>query len=216
MNSFLDKLRAPGYVQVQEEVEVLGFDPDHNHCGLACVRGKVDRTAHGFVVDSMIVAVIQPEQRRLRGLDQTHIMVETLHKYRVPTWNGRAFAFIESQQVYPREDEERHVTIAKANDLLRLAHVSGGFHLKMLTEGRNCHVMLPAEWKGQRPKEVMHQEVKEKYPRTPSFTYAWERTLGWTTSSRKLTELTEAKWGHAMDALCLALYGINQVAIGKA
>jgi hypothetical protein len=220
MANLIDKLRSGS--ETWKNVQVHGFDPDLRTCGHAVINAHYRTDVLGtFTIDSAIISRIDASNSKLVSIKQADSMVEAIHAYGLYS-TAYSVSFIESQQVYPNEEEDLGKKVAVANDLIRLSHVAGAYHLKALSEHHTCYVMLPAEWKGNRPKPAMHEDVVKdvrlKAPRINPFRIMVSHKDGTRTHEQfDLTEMwrtTSANY-HTLDALCLAYKGLLRVVRGE-
>jgi hypothetical protein len=96
-----------------------------------------------------------------------------------------AGVIIEGQQLYPDRFLSSRELVAKGNDLIALATISGAAltHWAQLPVAK-ARILLPAEWKGQREKDAMHRHLM--------------RILGG-------VEIEGPNNNHTRDALCMAV-----------
>ena len=220
MASLIEKMRSGG--EAWQNVQVHGFDPDLRTCGHSLINAHYRTDVLGwFAIDSVIISRIDADNKKLVSIKQADSMVEAIHEYGLYS-TAYSVSFIESQQSYPDSDMDYAEANAKANDLIRLAHVAGAYHLKALADHHTCYVMLPAEWKGNRPKEAMHEDVVKdirlKAPRVNPFRIMEQHKDG--TRSHEQFNMTEAWYTkaankHTMDALCLAYKGLLRIVRGE-
>lgn len=223
MASLIDRLRSG--TESWATAQIHGFDPDLSTCGHAIILVHYRTDVLGvFKIDSVIMSRIEVACDKLKGLPKACSMVDAIHKYELYS-TVIALSFVESQQVYPDPDMDRGEMVAKANDLLRLAHVSGAYHQKALDADHAVYVMLPHEWKGNRPKEAMHADVVRdiKAQASPGISNPFRlmkmQSDGTQTHERfNLTEEWRLKPSnfHTMDALCLAHKGLLRLVRGDA
>lgn len=217
MASLVDKLRSGS--EAWSTVQVHGFDPDLRTCGHSTLLAHYRTDVLGiFKIAAAVIGRIDALNKKATGINMSSSMVDAIFSYQLA---GTAFSysFIESQQVYPDDEMDRGEMVAKANDLLRLSHVAGAYHYKALTMGHVCQVLLPAEWKGNRPKPAMHTAVVSDiraHQATPGGNPFKVRDNG-SLVSFDMTEdwWTEHKNSHTMDALCLAYKGLLRIVRGE-
>lgn len=220
MARLIDKIRSTE--ERWAGMEIHGFDPDLDTCGHAIIFANVRTDVKGiFNISQVVISRIVVENKKLKGVEKASSMVEGIHRYNLYS-AVHSYSFIESQQSYPDEDMPRSEMVAKANDLIRLSHVSGAYHARALSKGHICAVLLPSEWKGNRPKEAMHRDifgdieahaaqgVREKMFRYRSSSDGMIRPI------ESVPEfLSVKKNSHSLDALCLAFKGLVWVSRGE-
>lgn len=186
--SLLDNLRARGHEQWRA-VRYAGFDPDLGSSGLAIATVAV--STHGRRALSRLDLWEIKRSGKARGLQAANAMVEQIHAM------AELFiadeATVEGQQVYPDPKMERAEILAKANDLVMLAHVSGAAMTAFLRSRTDAQILLPAQWKGNRSKEAMHPEIIKMATAAPVVTVNGNR------------EPASVAGIHALDAAGMAL-----------
>jgi hypothetical protein len=215
MASLVEKMRSGS--ETWETVQVHGFDPDIQTCGHATLLAHYRTDIRGiFKISAAVLGRIDAANKKLTGVNMASAMVDAIQGYSL-VGTAYSFSFIESQQVYPDPNMDRGEMVAKANDLLRLAHVAGAYHIKALNVGHVCQVLLPAEWKGNRPKPAMHATVVDdiRAHQAVEGNPFKVREKGSLVSFAMTDEWREEKKNfHTMDALCLAYKGLLRVVQG--
>ena len=201
MASLIDRMRTGGVST--REIAVLGVDPDGDTTGIALVTASLSFPPSG-------PAAIQQARLYLccgqgRDLDGVVVMINELYTT-IGGAVGRATRpvdalFVEAQQVYPTPNQDPRERVAKANDLLRLAQVTGAAQ----AYGRVANIpvvqaVLPATWKGQQKKAHTLATVQQRFE-SATLTVADDPVCGLAALPRK--------YGHAIDAAGIALYGID-------
>lgn len=211
MKSMIDRLRAtPPSKQV---VTVFGFDPDLDTTGWACLTGTIEHPARGrAAVTSVHLGLIET---KVSGTDiqKAAEMIAALCLWSAPNPEaGPHGVFVEAQQVYPTKDEDMAKRIAKANDLLRLAQITGAVQALGCRVGiKTVTAVLPATWKGQQNKDSTVAWLQERLPGAIINMH----------HSIKPNQMVDAasldrlpgRMGHALDAVGIALYGLDYLAL---
>ena len=150
-------------------------------------------------------------------------MVEAVTDFWPPNQITPQAVFVESQRVYPTPDEEPQTRVAKANDLLRLAQVTGAVqawaqlsynHRKSVDPKVIIEAVAPATWKGQQRKEHTVAEVMKRIPLVPIHVdYPLRGELVSADIQGQDLYGLPASMGHALDALGIALWGLDYLAL---
>ncbi len=211
--SFIDKIRSTP--ATSRDVTVFGFDPDMDTTGWAQVDGTLEKPARGFpIIRGVCLGLIETKTRGLRDLEQTEAMVAAI-KLDMPRIvdslkEKKDAVFVEAQQVYPTPDEDPKTRVAKANDLLRLAQLTGAVQASALFSGVHyVRAVLPATWKGQARKNVTIADLMQTLAGTTVSIIRPGKAVE-NVSADRLDKLP-GKIGHALDALGIALYGIEWI-----
>lgn len=205
MPSALDHLRA--HVEVPpRQVVVVGFDPDIRILGWALVSASVSKTrstvVHYASLHTLACSTTRDPVARLSEI------VRDLARHLAVTAHTATHVVIESQQVYGKPEDSVAKVVALANDLLRVAHISGAAEA-VLSDHALAKVVLPSTWKGQRDKEVDHKR---------SFAIMRQHRAPLLVDGRDVLARAEelpAKVEHALDGLGMALYGVDLLASGR-
>jgi hypothetical protein len=191
----------------ERALTVIGVDPDLHSSGVAIVNvvWSEPPIAPMRIVSAWAKLVEIPT--RLIGVAAADAMVNALAEdpFARAVHDGQVLLIAEGQQVYPDEDMKRSELIAKANDLLRLAQVTGG--AQAIATGRGWHQrsVLPSTWKQQKGKDV-HQKVHipDRFAGVPV-------TIG----GHYTFDNYPARFNHAIDALGLAQWGAVEAFRGR-
>ena len=170
-----------------------GFDPDLHNSGLALV--SVDECT-GVVKTSKLTGAMLVSldiDKQYRNLEAVSKMIEKI-RYTAYTIKERGVRIdsiiIESQQLYPAKESTRQALVAKGNDLIMLATISGAASAA-LGDAISATIQLPRTWKQQKSKTVMHARAEMVLQDTQ----VMPQGLG--------SEVP--KTSHTQDALCMAL-----------
>jgi hypothetical protein len=209
MSSLVDKFRStPPRTRT---VYVFGGDPDMDTTGWSMLRAEITTPATSKpVITNASIGLIIPQQRGLHDLEQADEMVRAVMHFPCPCSPFTA-AFIEAQQVYPNQNEDPRTKVAKANDLLRCAQVTGALQAWAVAKGATVvRSLLPATWKGQNDKHVTQATLTERLAQVPIKVLAPIRGHGdeQTIHGAQISALP-VKLNHALDALGLAVYGLD-------
>ena len=81
----------------------------------------------------------------------------------------------EAQRIYPNRNEKPATVVAKANDLLRLAQISGAFQARFASaDFARARSFKPDYWKHNAKKEAMHARAIERIEAEP-FCFNFQR-----------------------------------------
>lgn len=207
----IDRLRASP--PVQKVVTVFGFDPDLDTTGWACLTGTIERPARGRApVSTLHLGLIET---KVSGTDiqKAAGMIAALARWSAPNADaGPHGVFVEAQQVYPTKDEDMGKRIAKANDLLRLAQITGAVQaLANRVSIETVTAVLPATWKGQQNKDSTLAWLQERLPGAVIHLHHSNKP-NQTVDAAALDRLP-GRMGHALDAAGIALYGLDYLAL---
>ena len=220
MPSLVERMReAP---PVTQRARIFGFDPDIRTLGWAFIdithqagiasRPLIEGVAQCGLIDASI--------KHMKDFEQAAVMAEAAVKH-LSEYIGAGipeYVVLEGQQIYPDPDMPRGEIVAKANDMIALMHVSGTLNGFWRTRpGVAVHTFKPAEWKGQRKKDVMHLDLARQYKDIPLRFSISNRT-----GEDRISDLTIGQSGNlpkfagdALDALCMCVFGANRVAEGR-
>lgn len=206
MASLLDKIRSePRRSPVH--VVMGGADPDIEVMGFAYVHADVGGDTP-MAIRRITLSCISFLYLKKTGLAQSTKVVEALD--REITFHGCTHATIESQQFYPRPDTPRNKMVSVAESLLRIAQVTGALQTQAMKYTKQIVVCLPAEWKAQRSKEVDHMDSLRRCAGVPITCYVNTAGIGKIEDTPDFSQ-SPGKWEHALDALGIALYGLDLV-----
>jgi Holliday junction resolvasome RuvABC endonuclease subunit len=185
--SFLDQLRENPETWVSSMYG--GFDPDLHTAGVATIR--VEKSSHGRKRICRARLDVLRVPKKLKAMKAAMSMQETIH-----------VALVEGQQLYPDEKATRQSLVAKGNDLIALAHVSGTAAAAFMRSRADTVTKLPFEWKRNKKKEGMHGRAIKLLQDEKVLVY-----LGGSYEDPRVPDDTFVKsvGSHAMDALCMAL-----------
>lgn len=185
----------------------VGVDPDGHNTGLAWAQATWTTPMTGPVKIESVRGSLVRIPPRMRGLDAADAMVDTLGERlrEVATLiGGHATLVAEAQQIYAREEMPRAEIVAKANDLLKLGLVTGAA-LAFARQYKWAYTSeLPADWKQQKKKEAHHSQIVRRLGDVQDVQFDTHRGL----------KGIPAIYGHAMDALGLALWAADRAAAG--
>jgi hypothetical protein len=181
--SFIDKIRSGAVSKPKvRSLYIAAFDPDLDTTGVATIRGTIcggEYTHEGHTLEE----ISYTNKRSYNSAKRTWLMAEAIGRYSLEHRHGyQSYLVIEAQEVY-RDGK------ADANDLLRLAQVTGQLQAKFaLRHGCDQEIVLPKIWKQNKQKEGMHKRALERVKATD-----------------------EVYSQHTLDALCLALWKVDQL-----
>jgi len=184
----------------------VGVDPDGHDTGVAWLHAAWTSPLTGPVVISEVHAGLASIPKNLRGLDAVDAMVGALSKSLNDIRNltkGKITLVAEAQQVYPREEMARAELVAKANDLLKLAQITGAALAIADRFSWDYTSELPAQWKQQKKKDAHHKQIEHRLRDV-------DVLIGGAFSLLN----RPAKYGHAMDAIGLALWAADRESSG--
>lgn len=218
MASLVDAIRSEP--PTEHTVQVWGFDPDLDTVGWACIDARYTVPPTGCPeLGTVYIGLIRHDaMKRATSIQKVNGMAETLATYANtifcrfrPSYMEDTHVYVEAQQVYANPDDSRQKVVAQSNDLLRLAQLTGA--IQALAHGHARHVssILPAEWKHQAKKEAMHAAAIKRVGTRASYVYPNQREAA--PLRPGIGDLPKIM-GHAMDALCLALVGLDRIAAG--
>ncbi len=146
----------------------------------------------------------------IKPMEQVQQTIEGIERALGSYISSSEVVAVEGQQLYYKDEETREEVVAKGNDLLRLAQVTGA--VQALAVGhRRPHVLsyLPAAWKQQRRKLPMHLEYAAMLGEQPVTVVDCTPKPGLSPVTSVLPRLdVEAlpkMMHHGLDALCLAM-----------
>lgn len=212
MSSFVDRIRTTA--QTTTPVIVHGVDPDLRTTGWGKLYGEVRWPATGKpTIRKAVIGLIEAADKHLRELDQAQSMIDAIAESSV--FAGEITAvFVEAQQVYPDKDETPKDRVAKANDLLRCAQVTGTIQgIARMCLVRRVAAVLPAQWKGQSKKHVTIEAIRERIPDVRVDIMRRGRVVEQVVG--KDLDKIQAMYGHALDALGIAIYGLDTIALHR-
>lgn len=211
-DSLIDRMRAAP--RTTRTLRILGVDPDADTTGWAYIDAVLDSHA-GLTIRRVYLGLIVPDQRGLADLEQAQVMIEAVVAFTLPGFPALDGVFVESQRIYPTPDEDPRTRVAKANDLLRLAQVTGAVQAWAMCHAHQPYVRAvpPADWKGQQRKEHTLAQLQKRLDSVPVLAaYPWRgKPTELELYGHDLNNLP-ASCGHAIDALGIAVWGANWLA----
>lgn len=217
--SLINRIRANP--SVEERVLSIGFDPDLHTAGIGLILATISKPAVAPPVFHQAWAII------VEGVDDKQKHQDVQFADSMVTEVVKAFEFlpsigveaqkvlttIEGQRVYPRPDDTMAKVVGMGNDLIRLAQISGAVQsITRRSPFDGSRVYLPEEWKGQAPKETMHGDMAARLGNVPATLVVLKPGGKSTQRPMKASEfpLLPKKMGHALDAVCLAEFGLDR------
>ncbi len=202
--SLLEKIRSG---EPDTEAWVFGFDPDINHAGYCGYKFRYSNVGKITPLEvHMGVVVPAPGTKRMaKAVSMSEAIISGMHMG-LPQHNDcDLYALIEGQEIYHNAKDPLKTTVAKANDLMLLAYVSGAIVQRMQNFYREIDIKLvkPKEWKGNAKKEAMHEDF-----------------LTHINKSQAIVCMDNKKWDqkppniHTLDACCMCLKSANKIAKG--
>lgn len=178
-------------------LRVIGVDPDLHHTGWALVEP-------GRVVSCGVIRIAG----RFRGAEAAVQMCRVLGVELRPRREEASSAVVEGQQVYSRSQSR-----ADPKNLLHLATVSGAVIATLRTP---TYLPTPRQWKGSVPKAIHQGRVLSELEGPWEFTRPANRRNGVIVTKYPLgiwqgsKAPTATDWKHVVDAIGLAVWGLNQ------
>lgn len=173
---------------------VLGIDPDLHNLGWAVV----EHDGLGFKVFALGTVSITA---KVKGDTAVAMMLTSLGEQ---PWHQTHGLVVEGQQAYLGAQRK-----ATPEDLIRLAQVAGG---AFASARRPWHdlacVVLPRVWKGQVDKPITQARICARLG------WDYERKSNWVEPKAAGLEgfdVSGKRWSHVMDAIGLAIYGLDLV-----
>ena len=198
--SLLDKVRS----STDSEVWVFGFDPDINHSGYCAYHFKYNSV--GMVTPLNVhMGVVKPKPGTKR-MDKAVGMSRAIYELPIQMpLRCPHYALIEGQEIYHDAKNPLKTTVAKANDLMLLAYVSGAmvYKIQSLALQTQIHLVKPKEWKGNAKKEAMHDKFLEKMDKSDAIILMDGKQ--W---NRKPPNV------HTLDACCMCQKSAEKIAKG--
>lgn len=207
MKSMIDRLRST--TSTSTSVAVFGFDPDQDTVGWAMMLATMHTPARGPAqVREVHLGLIEADVRGT-PLEKTELMIKAVRQWNAPPTAADVHAvFVEAQQVYAEEQSPQE-RVGKANDLLRLAQITGAIQLMAYqADFPIVQAVLPRTWKGNHKKHVTVSVLQE---RLPGVVFQFPHPLA-AVPAEAISRLPK-RLGHALDAAGIALYGIDQLAL---
>jgi len=217
--SFVDIIRAAPPVD-RREVSVIGIDPDIHVLGITWVRAMVGGNLPVQVLGANLSLVQHkpPKQANQHAITEGMCKLLTFeHLSAVSDDPSPKAIVIESQDFYPHRDMERAKMVSIANALISLATVSGALMGIARPCGIQTHLVAPKVWKNNRSKPTDHRrsaklvagaDIRLKPDTTAGGGHFRVELLPHPDSG---IHLLPPMYEHALDALGIALYGIEQI-----
>jgi hypothetical protein len=174
---------------------VLGFDPDFHNSGLAVV--EFDRR---FTTPRLTHAAVIKVPKALKGDAAVAAMIDALPE--CPAVLNRAI--IEGQENYRGKSKGR----ATPDVLIRLAHIAGAARREYGKDGEV--IVAPKTWKGGTKKTIHQARICARMGWDCQAMSGWVKPIGLPESVLRLG-IKGKQWSHVLDAIGLALYGIEQL-----
>lgn len=209
MPSFLEKVRERP--PERRLVKVIGYDPDLRIGGYASLEAEIGGTAAKVIGALLHIADYQV----LPGIGTQR--VNAIARIRLPPlgiMTSEAYAIVEGQRIYADPDATRPEIVAKANDLIQVAQVAGAVLGQLLLGRISTIIVEPQHWKGQRKKGADHKETARKLGDVKILLTDQAGSPISAVMGRDLDALPK-KWEHAMDALGMALYGLDLLSTNR-
>lgn len=194
MPDFVDELRSGRRVPAARTVvRSWGFDPDLRHVGWGVIVAEVGGSEPEPLYYT--AGVIRADDVKLTSIDQVAAMVRSIVKWKRMGGSGSSYLIdpctehvtVEGQEFYSRSKVD-------ANDLLRLAQITGALQTHLTAALKEPDVVLPRTWKGQKQKEGMHARCMD-----------WLQAVsGRSNMLEETADTFGAAAQHLFDALCMA------------
>jgi hypothetical protein len=208
VSSFVDKMRRTP--TTTRPLTVHGFDPDGDTTGWARISATIEKPAAGPPrVAEVHLGLIEPPSGRHRDLEQAEAMVRAVFEHQCVIDGVDPHVFVEAQRVYPEEDEEPQTRIAKANDLLRLAQVTGAVQALAHAQSAFVRAVLPQTWKGNQRKEHTIASCQQRLTGIKILLMRRGKPPEQVDALR--LDKLPGRLGHALDALGIAFYGLDWI-----
>jgi len=223
MSNFVDKLR--GAAPVRKSIWCIGIDPDMDTIGFGIVRVDwTDPISHSPTFSNVSFGIFDLKIKGITGLDKSNRVVQLLPRF-ILNIIELTYVYItiprvsvvEAQRTYPIPDEPMGKVVAQANDLHRLAQISGAAQAIL---GENSRMVFPTEWKAQGSKAgtVMKIQSALKTSSVAFRHYKLEKNSVPQAAPvfhdvRSLLDLRGVH-EHGLDALGMALFSANQYITG--
>ena len=187
----------------------LGIDPDLHNTALALVRhdpalGSMLSKPSGYVVERVCVCSID---KRLRGAAAVMAMENALY-HQMVSMRGWLIhrTIVEGQEIYRGKT-------GNPADILRIAQVAGGALASAQALPGDTLLPTPNEWKGSVPKEIHQGRTCTKLG------WRFEKRAGYVVPIEPdgfvncgTAAMRDSDWKHVLDAIGLAIWGIEQAA----
>lgn len=162
---------------------------------------------------SIRFGLLRTKPRGANHMDQAADMVAAVAEHLRGFMISANLVAVEAQQVYPDPNETKEETVAKANDLMRLAQITGCIQGLAHTLNVNQVVAyLPAAWKGQKKKHVQHAEFFQQLGKVPAIMDDIDLGRGRTSKSVAVLDpsVLPKMMHHAFDSVCMAMVASEQ------
>jgi hypothetical protein len=206
-----------------------GVDPDLWTLGWARVEASFTRPSTApATIEQVWLGVWSPEGKGVGDIEQANAMIGSLANPKAP-WardeapRNRDHVAAEAQRIYPNRNAKPTEVVAKANDLLRLAQISGAFQGMFAADGyARTRSFKPDYWKHNAKKEAMHavaiKRVDERPDPGKAPIHLWTGTdVTVATSLQTIYKGMTKAAGRldAFDAVCLALFAVDEIMYGR-
>lgn len=218
MGSLVDSLRQNP--PVNHRAVVWGVDPDLRTLGWARLQVAYTIPSTAAVgLEQLDFGIWAAGSKQMSDIDQANAMIASLASpdapwQAYPSPQGGQWVVAEAQRVYPNPNDDRPKVIAKANDLLRLAQISGAFQGTLHTPVDRTRSYLPHVWKGQAKKETMAAHAITRLHQQTCTVMLWERGLAKHIPAMDMLQLAKS-FGDALDAVCMAIFGADEISSGR-
>jgi hypothetical protein len=201
-------------------------DPDLWTLGWARIEASFTRPSTApATIEGVWLGVWSPEGKGAGDIEQVNAMIGSLANPMAP-WahiTPDCHVAAEAQRIYPNRNAKPPEVVAKANDLLRLAQISGAFQGMFAVDGyARTRAFKPDYWKHNAKKEAMHAAAIKRVDERPdpgkAPIHLWEGTQVsvCTTLAAVYKGMTKAAGRlDAFDAVCLGLFGIDEIMYGR-
>jgi hypothetical protein len=204
-------------------------DPDLWTLGWARIEASFTRPSTApATIERVWLGVWSPQSKGAGDIEQANTMIGSLANPEAP-WARNApyrhdHVAAEAQRIYPKRDEKPTAVVAKANDLLRLAQISGAFQGMFAAEGfARTRSFKPDYWKHNAKKEAMHAAAIKRIDdgawggvSCPIDLWAGTEPAAQTTLAAVYKGMTKAAGRlDAFDAVCLALFAVDEIMYGR-
>lgn len=226
--SLVDHLRQ--HPPANHRLVMWGVDPDLRTLGWARIQTAFTKPSTApAAIEHLWLGVWAPPTTHKDDIDQTNAMIGSFKRRssgvqeQTPWWEGHErsgipqFVTAEAQRVYPDRNERPGTVVAKANDLLRLAQISGAFQGMFAdADYARCRSFKPDVWKHNAKKEAMHTAVIQRVGEGPVHVWMGTDVTTYGSLSEVHKKLTKAAGRlDVFDALCLAYFGIDEIMCGR-
>lgn len=216
MSNFIDTIRSRPFPPDPERVIMVGVDPDVKRAG-ACML-VADVPPHGptsgvlSIRECTLLRIDVRTERREQGraIDAARQITDAIDQaFNIMPATSRTI--VEVPEVYANRQEDWQVLVSKANAVVLLSLVAGGVLAMLDSESRTLPV-LPRHWKGQATKAGTASRDLKILGQHGCLIKTRLFAKGIVQSG---PEASDTSMEHALDALGIALHGIELVHLGK-